>query len=485
MGLFDNIRSKTDSTTARVLFAAVVVVFVFSFIGGGMGGRTATYATVNGSRITDLDLQKRMRLVQREMQSSSMNEDELDQLQNDILERLVIEKSVMDKAQDLQVEVSDDEISLLLLSNPGFKDAAGDFSPELYEQAVKQAGFGSKAKYEESRRNDLIYSKLQQQVVASVYVSETEAKAQAKKGLSTVSLEWIRLSESSLSVSVQESEIQTELEANKTEIEAQYNEDLPFKYQKGERVTFQRITLPFTADTKEDAQNQVKDIKQRISDGTDFETLLVENNPGAINSGIISDSTREQLNPQTADALFAMSPNDVQTVETDNSIQILKLNQKKDAETISFEVAGPEIAKSRLQSSKQKSALSTKANEVLTAWKNGFTPEYAALYLVQTESNISLTDPKIAGLGNNPMLFAELAKVESTGWLDTPFPTLGGVVLTRVTDIQTPTQQQLEERAKLEAMRIKVQRQRGLWEAFENNARATATVEEHWKNWSK
>ena len=81
-----------------------------------------------------------------------MNEDELEQLQNDILERLVVEKAVMDKAQELQVEVSDDEISLLLLSNPGFKDAAGDFSPELYEQAVKQAGFGSKAKYEESRR---------------------------------------------------------------------------------------------------------------------------------------------------------------------------------------------------------------------------------------------------------------------------------------------------------------------------------------------
>ena len=74
-----------------------------------MGGRTATYATVNGSRITDLDLQKRMRMVQREMQSSSMNEDELEQLQNDILERLVVEKAVMDKAQDLQVEVSDDE----------------------------------------------------------------------------------------------------------------------------------------------------------------------------------------------------------------------------------------------------------------------------------------------------------------------------------------------------------------------------------------
>ena len=83
------------------------------------------------------------------------------------------------------------------------------------------------------------------------------------------------------------------------------------------------------------------------------------------------------------------------------------------------------------------------------------------------------------------MLFAALSNVDSIGWLETPFPTLGGVVLARVTDIQTPTPQQLTERTKMETMRIKVQRQRSLWEAFENNARATATVEEHWKNWSK
>ncbi len=391
----------------------------------------------------------------------------------------------MDKAQELQVEVSDDEISLLLLSNPGFKDAAGDFSPELYEQAVKQAGFGSKAKYEESRRNDLIYSKLQQQVVSAVYVSETEAKAQAKKGLSTVSLDWIRLSESSLVVSVDESEVQTELEANKTEIEAQYNDDLPFKYQKGERVTFQRITLPFTAETKDGSQAQAKDIEQKLSEGTAFETLLVENNPGAFNNGIITDSTREQLDLQIAEALFGMESNGIGTVETDNSIQILKLIEKKNAETISFEIAGPEIAKARVQSSKQKEALSTKADEVLSAWKSGFTPEYLALYPVQSESNISLTDPKISGLGNNPMLFAALSDVDSIGWLETPFPTLGGVVLARVTDIQTPTPEQLTERTKMETMRIKVQRQQNLWEAFESNARATATVEEHWKNWSK
>ena len=40
-----------------------------------------TYAKVNGSRITDIDLQKKMRLVQRQQQYSSLNEQELKDLQ--------------------------------------------------------------------------------------------------------------------------------------------------------------------------------------------------------------------------------------------------------------------------------------------------------------------------------------------------------------------------------------------------------------------
>ena len=134
MGLFDNIRSKTDTTTARVLFAAVVVVFVFSFINMGFGGRTVTYAKVNGKRITDLDLQKRMRIVQRQMQSSSLNEDEHEELKNTVLDRLIIESAVLDKANNLGIQVSDTEINLIVLQNPGFQDAAGDFSEELFAQ---------------------------------------------------------------------------------------------------------------------------------------------------------------------------------------------------------------------------------------------------------------------------------------------------------------------------------------------------------------
>ena len=82
-------------------------------------------------------------MVQREMQSSSMNEDELEQLQNDILERLAVEKPLSWIKHKTQVS-ADDEIFLLLLSNPGFEDAAGDFSRVVWTSREAN-GFGSKA----------------------------------------------------------------------------------------------------------------------------------------------------------------------------------------------------------------------------------------------------------------------------------------------------------------------------------------------------
>ena len=85
---------------------------------------------------------------------------------------------------------------------------------------------------------------------------------------------------------VTDEEVQAELEANKTEIEAQYNTDLPFKYQKGERVTFQRITLPFTVETKEQTIATGQDILNKLDGGETFEDLLTEHNPNSVNNGI-------------------------------------------------------------------------------------------------------------------------------------------------------------------------------------------------------
>ena len=101
---------------------------------------------------------------------------------------------MLDKANNLGIQVSDTEINLIVLQNPGFQDAAGDFSEELFEQAVKQEGYGSKAKFEDKLRQDLTYDKLRSAILGTVIVTEAEGREIAEKSMITMDLEWIRLS---------------------------------------------------------------------------------------------------------------------------------------------------------------------------------------------------------------------------------------------------------------------------------------------------
>lgn len=484
MGLFDNIRSKTDTTTARVLFGAVVVVFVFSFINMGFGGRTVTYAQVNGKRITDLDLQKRMRIVQRQMQNSSLNEDELEDLKNTVLDRLIIESAVLDKADNLGIQVSDTEINLIVLQNPGFQDAAGDFSEELFEQAVKQEGYGSKAKFEDKLRQDLTYDKLRSAILGTVIVTEAESRELAELSMITMDLEWIRLSTSAVSVEVSAEEIATEITDNKSLIEEDYNRDLPFKYQKPERVDIQQLLLPFTEDTKEAVSTQVAELMTRIEGGETLDKLIQEVNPSALNNGNILEATREQLDVSVADYVFTENSASPKMFETNNAMLIVNRTALYGAETVSFEDASQEIARTRLQESKASEALQLKASSVKEQWSNGtFSEEDKLIYTPQIATEISPMDPKIPGLGNAPELFAALSTVKDVGFLPEAYPTLGGVVLVKVTNISKPTVEQLEQRSKMESLRLRRQREAAAWQAFELASRNSATVEETWKQW--
>ena len=59
MPVMENIRQGANSPVMKLLFGAIVIVFVFWGIGGQR--QTQTVATVNGTRITDTPLQKELR----------------------------------------------------------------------------------------------------------------------------------------------------------------------------------------------------------------------------------------------------------------------------------------------------------------------------------------------------------------------------------------------------------------------------------------
>lgn len=504
MGLFDNIRSKTDTTTARVLFGAVIVVFVFSFINMGMGGQTVTYAKVNGNRITDIDLQKRMKLVQRQQNISSMNEDELESFKEDILEELIVQKAVLDKAAELQIEVSDTEVNMQILNNPGFKDASGDFSEELYGQAVKQEGFGSKTKFEERVRQDIAYSKLISVVTDGVYISETEAKKKAASILTSMTVEWIRLSKGALKgeIDISDADIAAEISENANTLQEEYTANLEIKYKKPVRVDLEQIVLTIEGDNKAELVTKANDLAKQINEGGDFATLVQEHSIDKSN-GKLNNATELQLPAEVASTLFVESPSkDAQVIEGENWIRVVRLIEKKEAFTKSFDDVKEELAKESVMKKKTDLAIKTQAEEVLAAWKLELespkeenpideqpedikTPSILAQYQKTTSEPFSPVSPQLAGAGNSPDLMKALAGIKEPQLLTTPFKTTGGYLVVRVVSYQEPEKTQLDRFTQQVKMGLGQTLKQNAWTAFQKQARAEASVEEIWKQWKK
>ena len=485
MALFDNIRSKTDTTTARVLFGAVIVVFVFSFINMGFGGRTATYATVNGTRITDLDLQKKMRMVQRQQQNSSLNKDELDQLKESVLEQLIVDYATLDQAEVFGIEVSDTEVNLLLIQNPAFQDKTGAFSEEEYENAIKREGYGNKNKFQEIVREDLTFSKLQNLVTQTVYVSDTEARKIAQEQLTSLSLEWIRLSPSMIEISVEDAEIQTILENQIEELQNEYQADLSRKYQLPQRVDLRQIVMPFTNENKDSILAKMQEIQGKAT-SENFQDLVNEYNPQALNFGMISDANQSQLDTVIAEAIFGNESTMMTDVlESQNAFYLIQVLDRKPEHTLSFDEVKKDIATAKAQKAKEDAAVKTEAQNILSAWKSeeGMSLEMKAKYPMDSAMEVSLMNPQLPGAGNSPELISALGSISQTGLLDKVYPTTGGYLVVNVTAVSLPTEEQLAKSTTMMKSTLTRMRSEELWQYFQQNARSSANISEPWKQW--
>ena len=97
MPVMENIRQGANSPVMKLLFGAIVIVFVFWGIGGQR--QTQTVATVNGTRITDTPLQKELRARTRGM---ALTQEQQAALEEDIIVQLIREQLILEEAPVFQ-----------------------------------------------------------------------------------------------------------------------------------------------------------------------------------------------------------------------------------------------------------------------------------------------------------------------------------------------------------------------------------------------
>ncbi|NOY26461.1 MAG: hypothetical protein GXP62_11365, partial [Oligoflexia bacterium] len=172
MTFMEKIRRSTDSTVMRVIFIIIVLVFVFWGVGSGAGMQTTqAIATVNGTRITDTQLQHEMRGRVRSLGGNSMDEDQITILSKQVLEQLITQEVIVQEAVKVGLEVSTEEMQHAVLDIDAFKDGDGRFSAELYGRLLKRQGM-TKGKFEEQLRDDMLRNKLKETVASGVSVSQ-------------------------------------------------------------------------------------------------------------------------------------------------------------------------------------------------------------------------------------------------------------------------------------------------------------------------
>ena len=183
------LRRNAQSWVIKMLLAVVAVSFVigfgaFMYVGRYLGRPAAEsyIAKVNGVEISYDNYIQRLRGI--ESQYRQMFGENFDQyrermnLPRQVLEGMIDDLLLLQMAERMGIEVSDDEVRRQILSYPAFQ-SNGRFDSERYETVLRrgrQGGGLTPAEFEELQRHNLLLDRVEDYTTGFLRVSEQEVR---------------------------------------------------------------------------------------------------------------------------------------------------------------------------------------------------------------------------------------------------------------------------------------------------------------------
>ena len=465
MPLFEKIRSQTDSALARAFFIIIVLVFVFWGVGANSGQRTQVVAEVNGDSIYYTDVQNIMRRMQR---NENMNEAELIQMRTDAIESLIEQRALETFSQDLQLAVSDTEVSLQLLEIEAFKGPDGKFDAEIYDQILSREAF-SKTIFEEQQRESLRVRKLQNLLVDSIVVTDKEVEDRLRKTSTTIDVSWIRVPESAVLsfIQVADSDVQSFVASDLTSIEERYNNDKSRLYDLPERVIYESVRIPKASDADatviENFKAQLLEIRTGVESGQLMKDLAIQKGLSYGNPSL--PTAADQLPENTANALFAAESNTVlDVIEIDDALVLYRVIEKVAAEQKSLDDVKNSIALQILQEQRKTEESKKLAQQIRALYEANSSEELQTILStynleLQNQTEVRLINPEINDLRDAPELMISLQNVTQAGVLPNVYTTTDGFVVANVVNYTQENNPEMESMLK-QFIRSQIQNER-------------------------
>ncbi|BDA13851.1 peptidylprolyl isomerase [Aeromonas caviae] len=453
--MLDKLREGAQGKVAKVILGLIILSFALAGVGSYLNGpaRTAP-ATVNGNDISAPALENAYRNERARMESQmgeafnqlAANPDYMKQFRRGVLDRLIDQALIDDKARSLGLRVSDEQIKQAIVAMPEFAEN-GKFSNDRYLQLIRRAGMTPEM-FRDSLRQDMVRQQLMGAVLGSEFALKGEAEQLDRLYNQTRDLRLIRLAASAYmdGIEVSDAEVEQFYKANSarfmndetvkvdyllldaanlgknikvTEQDAQdYYDQHQDLFQRPERRQVAHILIPFGKDEKA-AEQKAEAVLAKAKAGDDFAALAKADSSDTFSAkkgGELDWFEKGVMDPAFEKAAFALDKaGDLSAVvKSPFGFHIIKLLGVEPAKTKPFvDVMSDTIA--RLQSEKAKEQFFAEQQKMadssfenpdsldLTAEAMGLQVQSTG-YFSQADAPAPLNDPKVLSVAFSEQL---------------------------------------------------------------------------------
>lgn len=377
-------RKHAGTWMIKIILGAIVIVFVFWGVGSYRSRQTGRVAEVNGTIITVNDYRNSYNnLLEQVRQSFGTNlNDELIQalqLRTRALDQLVNRVLLLQAAEKLKIQVSDEELARTI-RNIGAFQTAGVFDNQRYLSILSRTRLSPET-FEQQQRDSMIIDKLQSFIGASIKVSDLEARQWYEWNNSEVDLDYVLFEPGQFKkIDPTADEIREYFEQHKetfkTEPEIkvryldlrpddfaarvtvteedirEYYESNPEKFENPKTVHARHILIKVDPDAKpeevERARQRAEDVLKLAREGKDFAALARQYSEGPTKAkgGDLGTFRREAMVKPFADKAFSMKAGEIsEPVRTRFGWHIIKVEKVNPAKTLSLDEAREDIQK--------------------------------------------------------------------------------------------------------------------------------------------
>ncbi len=453
--MLDKLREGAQGKVAKVILGLIILSFALAGVGSYLNGpaRTAP-ATVNGNDISAPALENAYRNERARMESQmgeafnqlAANPDYMKQFRRGVLDRLIDQALIDDKARSLGLRVSDEQIKQAIVAMPEFAEN-GKFSNDRYLQLIRRAGMTPEM-FRDSLRQDMVRQQLMGAVLGSEFALKGEAEQLDRLYNQTRDLRLIRLAASAYvdGIEVSDAEVEQFYKTNSarfmndetvkvdyllldaanlgknikvTEQDAQdYYDQHQDLFQRPERRQVAHILIPFGKDEKAAGQ-KAEAVLAKAKAGDDFAALAKADSSDTFSAkkgGELDWFEKGVMDPAFEKAAFALAKaGDLSAVvKSPFGFHIIKLLGVEPAKTKPFvDVMSDTIA--RLQSEKAKEQFFAEQQKMadssfenpdsldLTAEAMGLQVQSTG-YFSQADAPAPLNDPKVLSVAFSEQL---------------------------------------------------------------------------------